>query len=235
MSKSLSFWLPWPSCETLTIILGTTHKTHCVELKMQSPNESDGSEEYFDAEDSTPHRLVKYVQKIYKRIATHVYRIRVKVNCVGLFNIIIITLFLHETENALQTPTKMSFRFHKLFQWNLTIARCQYSRIYRQLCSHQFSKTLILWNQKQYVLTWWDRFMGFLCLRKLSDFPQHKMHPRFHLLMQITTTETVAMVPLRILMKDALFLLGFSKKNRIFNKIFTTVLSHMLATKMNLF
>lgn len=28
---------------------------------MQSSNESDGSEEYFDAEDSTPHRLVKYV------------------------------------------------------------------------------------------------------------------------------------------------------------------------------
>lgn len=33
---------------------------------MQSPNESDGSEEYFDAEDSTPHRLVKYVQNIKK-------------------------------------------------------------------------------------------------------------------------------------------------------------------------
>lgn len=27
---------------------------------MQSSIESDGSEEYFDAEDSTPHRLIKY-------------------------------------------------------------------------------------------------------------------------------------------------------------------------------
>lgn len=28
---------------------------------MQTSFESDGSEEYFDAEDSTPHRFVKYV------------------------------------------------------------------------------------------------------------------------------------------------------------------------------
>lgn len=29
---------------------------------MQNAIESDGSEEYFDAEDSTPHRLTKYVK-----------------------------------------------------------------------------------------------------------------------------------------------------------------------------
>lgn len=41
---------------------------------MQSPNESDGSEEYFDAEDSTPHRLVKYVRKeICGRIVMHAH------------------------------------------------------------------------------------------------------------------------------------------------------------------
>lgn len=45
---------------------------YCFELNMQSANESDGSEEYFDAEDSTPHRLVKYVHTKYNRFTIHV-------------------------------------------------------------------------------------------------------------------------------------------------------------------